>query len=326
MPPLLVIAGLPDLSPALGPQLPELPALNELLRLGDTRAVDADWRSGLLRDLGDNALGAEAPAAVAAAALPLPQGAAVCLATPVHAVAGLSRVHLHAAGVLRLDAAHGAAFAAAFAAQFGDELHLHAVGDGWLVEAACAAAANDDDPLDLIGMPLERSAARSPEQRQLRRFGAEIEMWLAGLPLNDERVRRGELPVNLLWLWGGGRVRIAAAPRRHSPLRLHAAGNDAWMAGCAALCGAELLPLPDTWDAVPQAQEAVIILQANALTEAGQWQRWDEQWFAPLLRDLRARRIEALRLRCGRRALHVRRRFWSAPWRRGRRWWRAATA
>jgi len=326
MSPSLVIAGLPDLSPAADSRLPELPALSELLRLGDARGVDPDWRSGLLRDLGREELGAEAPAAIAAAALSLPPGAGVCMATPVHAVAGMSRVHLHASGELRLDAAQGAALMAAFATQFGDELRLHAVAGGWLAEGACAAAADDDDPLNLVGMPLQRSAACSPQQRQLRRLGTEIEMWLAALPLNDERVRRGELPVNLLWLWGGGRVRITPAQRPYSSLSLHASVEDAWLAGCAALCGFTVLPLPQTWDAMPQAHEAIIVLQASASTDAGQLQRWDEQWFAPALRDLRGRRIAALRLRCGRRAWHVRRRPWSAPWRRARQWWQAASA
>src|SRR5689334_3958559 len=108
MSPLLVIAGLPDLQPASPSELPALPALDELLRLADSAGIDADWRSGMLRDLGAGELSDEAPAAIAAAALQLPVGAGVCLAAPVHAVAGLSRVHLHAAGSLQLNAQQSA--------------------------------------------------------------------------------------------------------------------------------------------------------------------------------------------------------------------------
>lgn len=325
MPPLLVIAGLPDLSLASHTELPALPALSELLRLADPAGVDGDWRSGLLRDLGLAPWSGESPATIAAAALPLPAGVAVCLATPVHAVAGLSRVHLHAAGSLHLDARDSAAFAAGFAAQFGDELRLHPLAGGWLIEAEWADAAGDGDPAAVLGMPLERSAARSAEQRRLRRLGAEIEMWLADLPLNRERIRRGQLAVNLLWLWGGGRVREI----QHQPLsslRMHAAQNDPWLAGCATLLGAAVAPLPQGWAAVPLVEHAAILLQANPTTDAAQLQRWDEQWFQPLLRDLRAGRITTLTLRCGRRAMRVRRRLWSAPWRRARPWWQAATA
>lgn len=325
MPPLLVIAGLPDLSLASHAELPALPALSELLRLADPAGVDTDWRSGLLRDLGAAQWSEEGAAAIAAAALPLPVGAAVCLATPVHAVAGLSRVHLHAAGALLLDSRESAAFAADFDAQFGNELRLHPLAGGWLIEAPWAAIAGDGDPGDVLGMPLERSVAQSAEQRQLRRLGAEIEMWLADLPVNRERTRRGELPVNLLWLWGGGRVReFQKTPR--SSLQISATQNDPWLAGCARLLGAALTPLPQSWNAVLQPQHAVILLQATPMTDAAQLQRWDEQWFQPLLRDLRAGRITTLTLRCGRRAMRVRRRWWSAPWRRSRPWWQAATA
>jgi hypothetical protein len=77
---------------------------------------------------------------------------------------------------------------------------------------------------------------------------------------------------------------------------------------------------------VAQSQQAVIVLQATPTTDARQLLHWDEQWFAPLLRDLRARRIATLALRFGHRAMRVRRRLWSAPWRRSRPWWQAARA
>lgn len=326
MPPLLVVAGLPDLSPEPSMVLPELPALSELLRLADPGGVDVDWRRGLLRDLGGGEFAADAPATIAAAVLALPSGTPVCLATPVHAVAGLSRVHLHAAGALHLDVEQSAAFASGFAAQFDGELRLHRAGGGWLIEAACAAEASDDDPLNLLGMPLERVGARSAQQRQLRRLGAEIEMWLADLPLNAERIRRGELPVNLLWMWGGGRVSERMAQRRHSPVRVHAADDDPWLAGCVALLGMTHVPLPEGWDAASQPRDTVILLQASPMTSGEQLLRWDEQWFGPLLRDMRAQHLGSVSLRFGRRALHVRRRLWSAPWRRRRPWWQAVSA
>ena len=322
---MLVISGLPAPPQDSHANLPALPGLGELLRLADPGTSDHDWRSGLLRDLGAAEWANEAPAAVAAASLPIRPGTGVCLAVPAHAMIGISRVHLHAAP-LQLDPVHMAAFAVAFEAQFGDEARLHTVGNGWLMEAACAVAASDDDPLHLLGQPLERLAAQSVEQRRLRRLGAEIEMWLADLPINAERVKRGQLPVNLLWLWGGGRVRGLALPPGSSSLRLHAQQGDAWLAGCAALTGATMSPLDGGWQAVKHPQDSVIVLQVTAMTDAAQWLRWDEQWFQPLLRDLHARRINALTLRFGRRALQVRRRLWSAPWRRRRPWWQVATA
>ena len=326
---MLVISGLPGPAQDSHENPPALPGLSGLLRLADRGTEHRDWRSGLLEDLGAAGWVDAAPAVVAAAALPMTPGVGVCLAVPVHAMVGISRVHLHAAG-LQLDAAQAAAFAAGFSAQFGAEPRLHEVNQGWLMEASYAAAASDEDPLHWLGKPLERRAAQSEPERRLRRLGAEIEMWLADLPLNTERLRRGQLPVNLLWLWGGGRVRIPAAVLRDSSLRLHAQQGDAWLAGCAALTGAELSPLPEGWQAIangqPPAQKSVIVLEVTPMTDSRQWLSWDEQWFQPLLRDLQARRIDALALRCGRRRLQVRRRWWSAPWRRRRPWWQEVAA
>jgi hypothetical protein len=110
------------------------------------------------------------------------------------------------------------------------------------------------------------------------------------------------------------------------PLRLHAAQADPWLTGCAALAGVTPLPLPDTWDAVSQPEDATIVLRAGSVSDGGQWSRWEERWFQPLLRDLRAQRIAELKLRFGGRLLQVRRRLWSAPWRRSRPWWQRVTA
>jgi hypothetical protein len=68
-----------------------------------------------------------------------------------------------------------------------------------------------------------------------------------------------------------------------------------------------------------------VVLQAGG-ADGRQLQHWDQQWFAPLLDDLRARRIEALTLRLGRRAWRAHRRLWSAPWRRRASWWQAVGA
>lgn len=300
--------------------LPALPALTELLRLSDVAGEDADWRSGLLHDLGAGSFAAP-PAVIAAAALPVPAGRGVCLAAPVHAVAGLHRVHLHAAGILPLAPGEKAILTAGFAAQFADDLRLHDAGDHWLVEADFAAAADESDPLEWAGAPLERRLAGSPLQRVLRRIGAEIEMWLADHPVNAARRSRGQVPVNLLWLWGGGTVVPRETAAALASTRLSGATHDAWLAGCATLCGGTLAPLPDRWPPGDAARGAMVL---PAAVDAGQLLAWESDWFAPALAELRAGRLESLRLRVGRRLHHVRpgrlRRFL----RRARPWWQVA--
>jgi hypothetical protein len=94
--------------------LPDLPALTRLLRRGRRLPDASDWQSGVMRALDMK----QVPAvAVAAAALPdLPAATGICFAAPLHAIAGISRVHLPPGGRLVLDAAAEAAWRAAPAA------------------------------------------------------------------------------------------------------------------------------------------------------------------------------------------------------------------
>jgi hypothetical protein len=321
MPPLLVIPALPRSADPVQGSLPALPALSELLRLSDAQLADSSWRSGLLRDLGAGT-GRLPEAVVAAAALPIAPGSHVCLAAPVHAVAGLHRVHLHSSGILPLAAEERADLTDAFTAQFGADLRLHDAGNQWLLEAPCASRADDTDPLGWAGAPLERLPASSPEQRLLRRLGAEIEMWLADHPVNGLRRRRGQLPVNLLWMWGGGVVTERAGLPALAPARVHGPAGDAWLAGCASLAGGALLPLP-IWRSDAPERDVVVLPDA---TDAAHLLAWESQWFAPALEDLRAGRLAMLELRVGCRLHRVRhgriRRFL----RRTRPWWQAAEA
>jgi hypothetical protein len=244
-----------------------------------------------LQDLDAQGHGGESAATIAALTMPaLRPGAGVCLATPVHAVVGISRVYLHAAGVLRLDPEQSALFRAAFAQEFGsDNLRLHALRDGWLLEAPCAMVADADDPANLLGAPLERAVATTAEQRALRLLGAEIEMWLAGMALNRERERRGEPVINQLWFWGGGVVTLPSAQR---------------------------------WGELQGGEKMLALISAVAPdTGALQLEQLEADWFAPALRDLQSRRITALQLRFGGDAWQVRRRPWSGLWRRARPWW-----
>jgi hypothetical protein len=331
MPLLLVIPDPPDIADAAGEGAPELPALSELMRQGEVSLPDRDWRSGLLRDLGLASLASVAPAEIAAQALALEPGSSVCIATPVHVVAGMSRVHLHAEGVLRLAPAQRDSFHAAFVAQFGTEPLLHAAGEGWLLQAPWAHVADDGDPGEWRGAPLSRLPAATPALQAMRRTGAEIEMWLAGSNWNQGREQRGDLLPNLLWLWGGGRVADRPAVPAAQGLRLCAGNADPWLAGMAALAGRAVQPLPPEWCAAEWSEEsqasapAVFLLPAAGM-EAGHWQDLERRWFEPLLRELRARRIRSLTIRMGRRSWQVRLRRWRSLLRRPKPWWQAARA
>ena len=331
MPLLLVIPDPPEFADAARDDAPDLPALSELMLQGRASLPDRDWRSGLLRDLGFDSLVSSAPAGIAARALPLQPGSSVCIATPVHVVAGMSRVHLHEQGVLRLTPEQRHGFHAAFAAQFGTELLLHAAGEGWLLEAPWAHVADDGDPYEWQGAPLSRNPAATPAQQAMRRIGAEMEMWLAGSNWNQARERRGELTANLLWLWGGGLVADRSAVPVAPGVCLSADHVDPWLAGVAALAGHAVRPLPPQWSEADWSRQThdpapgVFILPAAGI-ESARWQDLEHRWFAPALRDLRARRIDSLTIRLGCRSWQVRLRRWRRLLQRSRPWWQLARA
>jgi hypothetical protein len=232
----------------------------------------------------------------------------------------MHRVHLHAAGILPLSAQDRSALAEGFAAQFGPELRLHDAGNQWVLEAAFANAADDSDPLDWAGAPLERRPANSPDQRLLRRLGAEIEMWLADLPVNGRRRSRGQLTVNLMWMWGGGVMPASGAMPVLPAVRVHGPTDDAWLAGCARLAGSALAPLSAGWREAGATRSVVVLPVA---TDATRLLAWESDWFVPALDDLQSGRLQALRLRVGRRLHRVRCGRIRQLLRRRRPWWQA---
>lgn len=313
--------------------LPEMPALTRLLRRARPLPAAADWQAGVMRALGLDGLPA---AVIAVRALPaLPAGSAICFAAPLHAVAGISRVHLPPGGWLVLEAGEEAAWREAFNAEFaaaGATLHAADEGGGWILAASCAAGACDAAPELLVGAALERAPARDEAQRALRRLGTEVEMWLASHPLNRQRERRGEPVLNTIWFWGPARsqalpaavvLRAVVSSRR----------TDAWLAGLAAWAGRPVVRAGG-WDAAVKATPGLLprpgdgglvlaVPQSQAAGfSAGYWQELEQCWLAPAEQALAEGAIEALHLQLGCASWQVQRNSMRHWLRWGRRpWW-----
>lgn len=282
--------------------LPLLPGLTALLARARRLPAAANWRSGVIDALCGVGTGRAIPEiAVAARAAPLvPVGASLCFATPLHLVAGISRVHLAPDGWLRMAAAETLGWVEAFNREFGGpDLHLHAVTGGWLLAASVAQGARDAAPEDLLGEPLARVPARNQDERALRRLGAEVEIWLVDHPLNRAREVRGLLPINSLWFWGGAHV--LELPPLSQPVRaMQVAGEpDAWLAGLAAHCAVPL-GTAATWPLDAPATDALLVLVApSGGPTAEHWVQLDALWFAPAAAALRRGDLPALRLQIG---------------------------
>jgi hypothetical protein len=315
-----------EVGPGAQVQLPALPGLSELLHLGRASVRQEDWRTGLAADLGALALGDVAPAQVAACAADgIALGSPVCMAEPVHLVAGMASVHLHPSGLLHLDADSRAELQAQFTREFGTrDQALFAVGDGLLLAAPEAAGAIGGDPARLLGTTVEAMRLQDPTQRELRRLGVEVEMWLPGLALNRYRERRGELAITALWFWGGGK---GALPHVEAgkPAWEHAYGGDPWLHGIwRRLVDGKVQPASD-WEDLKSS--ALIVASAARCSLA----QLESDWFVPALRDFRAGRIGSLALRIGGQRWELGSRprsHWWRPfsWKKRRPWWQALAA
>ncbi len=198
-----------DAAPASVAQVPELPAFEWLLRRSDEPRHIADWRTWLASLM--PADGCESVISCCASGL-LEERliASTWFATPVHLEARLDHVRLVDRGLLRLEAAERAAACEEFARAFGPPYALHDGGQRtFYLSGLSAAATRTVDPARLLGCDIG-PALPVREATELRRLGAEIEMWLHGAAFNAARERAGRARVSSLWLWQGA----PAPPRR----------------------------------------------------------------------------------------------------------------
>ena len=215
---------------------------------------------------------------------------------------------------------------AQFTREFGArDQALIAVGDGLLLAAPEAAAANASDPARVLGSPVEAVAiAGSAQQQALRRLGVEVEMWLPGLALNRERERRGELAITALWFWGGGKGSLPVLQAGTPPWE-QAYGGDPWVHGIwRRLANGKVLAARG-WD---DAQSSALMVVSAARSSLPQL---ESAWFAPALRDLRAGRMSSLALRIGGQRWDLgsrpRSRWWQPlAWQKPRPWWQVLAA
>ncbi len=237
-------------------------------------------------------------------------GAWVCLATPVHLVAGMTSVTLPEDGVLPLSLAEAAALSSSFKRDFH--------GAGVTMEAREAAQGREaillcvfDRVLDVATYAPESAAGRDVFEYQpagadasrLRRFMSEIEMWLFEHEVNRARVARSSLPITGLWLWGGGSV-DAALPR-----------VNGWVSGCDTFFSA-FGDLPS----FPCEGRAGVVVSSHTPGGA-HWSEVESRWLTPAMAALRAGHIDRLELSAADRRLTVRKGFAWRFWRRPRPWW-----
>ena len=211
-------------------------------------------------------------------------------------------------------------FAARFVAA-GDRWYLRCSGSAGLL---AALAKLETPPLSAVaGRSLRHHLPTIPELVSLRRLLLEAQMVLAADPVNAARAERGELPVNALWLWGGGTLAACAG----KPAFATAATGSALARGLARHCRTTVLPLPakagewltmlaaDPVGAAAAANEHVpapaedrgahlVVLESlvapSLLDDDAAWREaleaLEKDWFAPLAAALRGGRLASIEL------------------------------
>lgn len=306
-----------------------LPGLTALLRVASATPVRPHWRAWLAAELGLQELSEDSVAQVAAAAVvPAREAGSAWLATPVHLAARLDHVRLADRGLLTLREDERLELCAQFARQFGPQYQLHA-GNGrdLLLTGLSPSAVATLDPARLLDTDVAPALPRGSDAPELRKLGAEIEMWLHGSPINEARDRAGALRISALWLWGGGADRGSTPDNLRSGTSVSMQGSDSYLAGLAHR--ASLPPLAPAALGLaaldPHAAHQVVELSPMSGAAHQSLDRFDERWCVPARAALERGALSSLDVvandTCFRITAAMRWRFW-----RPRRTWFANLA
>ncbi|MCC7198340.1 MAG: hypothetical protein IT483_02390 [Gammaproteobacteria bacterium] len=298
---------------------PRLPALERLLARAETppEAVP-DWRRWVQQQVGIRVAGATLPVARIARG----REGHWLLATPVHLMAGLERVHLHPEGALALDAGERAALERSFTASFGEagmRLEFDERGECY-IEMPHGIDATTRDPAEATGRIVDEYMPTGADAGLLKRLMTEIQMWLHVQPLNAAREAAGRLTVNALWLWGAAPGEPAVTLPASLPVLW---STDAYLVGLWRAAG-EAVQGPG--EAVSlwlgrgaRRTAATLSLATMGMTAAG-LPGTDRDWFEALLQAFAMRRLDEVELWItGRAVLLAQRDRWRV-WRRVRPW------
>ena len=190
---------LADALPAAGP----FPVLEALLGRSVRRAGSHSDGEGLLCALAEPA----PPVGGLLASGFAIEGERVCYrAAPTHLRPDRDRLLLFAGDALNPPAGEAENICNDFNGLFAEDGLSLQVHDGeWLLITE-SAPGPDLPPLSAVaGRYLDTVIPNDAEARPWRKLLNEVQMFLHDHPVNAARQSRGELPVNGLWFWGGGR-------------------------------------------------------------------------------------------------------------------------
>lgn len=211
-------------------------------------------------------------------------------ADPVHLRVMRDRIVLADSGVLGLSQPEADALALSIGEHFGAAFSPRPLQPArWYLRLDQAPRLRTT-PLSLaVGCDIDPLLPQGEDAMLLRTQLNELQMLLFEHPVNQAREARGELPVNSLWLWGGGC--LPAVPKPTVALY----SNDPDVTALGRFCGIETVAMPSLFSAALAGENNLIVLdQLKAAGQYGDAFGWREaiialerDWFAALLAYLR---------------------------------------
>ncbi|MGE5320552.1 MAG: hypothetical protein ACM3KD_10250 [Hyphomicrobiaceae bacterium] len=278
-----------------------LPALQTLLARGSRLACPADGVEAALCEALGIARQQDWPLApiTLTADGGLAGGAYWLRADPVHLRVLRDRIVLADSSAFELTQAEADALAAAIAQHFGATLSpMPLQPKRWYLRLEHAPRLTTTAPSLAAGRAIGPLLPQGVDAVQFRTLLNELQMLLHGHPVNLAREARGDLPVNALWLWGGGELPSCPA----AAVSIYARNADALALG--AFCNRRALALPDRLDPCLLGTGGVMLL--DHLTPAGQYgdalgwraalRELERDWFVLLQGALRRIGPHGLRL------------------------------
>lgn len=162
-----------------------------------------------------------------------PDDHAYAFIMPCHWRVGMDRITMAHPKELALDARESQALLAAMRPYFeqdGIALHYDAP-TLWLARGEVFRGLATASIDRVIGRTVDAWLPREPQARPLRRLQQEMQMLLYTLPLNEERVRGGQLPVNSFWVSGTGALGPVARPHTPAGMQVTHSLRDAALLG-----------------------------------------------------------------------------------------------